>query len=104
MDPVAGIWQGILMSKGSKNHEFLKLNIMSKSNVLLGFIVGAAVGGALGILLAPDKGTETRKKIIEKGSEFGDSLSDLGDTIKDKFNDMVDGVKDNFNKTKNSVS
>jgi gas vesicle protein len=76
---------------------------MSTSKVLLGFVVGAAVGGALGILLAPDKGTETRRKIMEKGSEFGDSIADLGDTIKSKFNDMVDGVKENFNKPKGSA-
>jgi gas vesicle protein len=45
---------------------------MSTSKVLVGFLVGAAVGGALGILLAPDKGAETRRKIIEKGSDLGD--------------------------------
>ena len=76
---------------------------MSTSKVLLGFVVGAAIGGALGILLAPDKGTETRRKIMERGSELGDSIADLGDTIKSKFNDMVDGVKENFNKPKGSA-
>ena len=76
---------------------------MSTSKVLMGFLVGAAVGGVLGILLAPDKGTETRRKIMEKGSDIGDSIAGLGDTIKDKFNDMVDGVKENFSKTKGSA-
>jgi gas vesicle protein len=64
---------------------------MGNSKLLFGFLAGAAIGGALGILLAPDKGTETRRKIMEKGN-------DLGDSIKDKFNDVVDGVKDNFSK------
>jgi gas vesicle protein len=77
---------------------------MSNSKVLVSFLVGAAVGGALGILLAPDKGSETRRKIAEKGSEIGDSLSDLGDQIKDKFNDMADAVKDNFTKAKGQFS
>ena len=76
---------------------------MSNSKVLVGFLVGAAVGGALGILLAPDKGTETRRKIIEKGSDIGDSITDLGETIKGKFNEMVDGVKENLGKTKNAT-
>jgi gas vesicle protein len=66
---------------------------MSNSKLLLGFLVGAAVGGALGILLAPDKGSETRRKIMEKGS-------DVGDALKGKFNDIVDGVKENFGKAK----
>jgi len=78
------------------------------TKILLGFIAGAAIGGALGILLAPDKGSETRRKIVEKGSDLGDSLSEslsgFGDTIKEKFNDVVDGVKGNFSKTKNSMS
>ncbi|HEY4107994.1 YtxH domain-containing protein [Puia sp.] len=74
------------------------------SKILLGFIAGAAIGGALGILLAPDKGSETRRRIVEKGNEFGDSIVDLGETVKDKFNDVVDGVKGSFNRTKNSMS
>jgi hypothetical protein len=90
------IWLGILDSR-------CKIKHMSTSKVLVGFLVGAAVGGALGILLAPDKGEETRRKILEKGNDIGDSLSDLGDTIKGKFNDMVDGVKENFGKAKNSA-
>ncbi|HTR29107.1 MAG TPA: YtxH domain-containing protein [Puia sp.] len=66
---------------------------MSNSRIIISFLVGAAVGGALGILLAPDKGTETRRKIVEKGSEIGDSISEFGGTIKDKFNQMVNGAK-----------
>jgi gas vesicle protein len=77
---------------------------MSNSKVFVGFLVGAAIGGALGILLAPDKGAETRKRIIEKGNDLGDSLTDFGGTIKDKFNEVVEGVKGNFNKSKSSMS
>ena len=51
------------------------------------------VGGALGVLLAPDKGTETRRKIMEKGNDLGDSITEFGGTIKDKFNQMVNGAK-----------
>jgi gas vesicle protein len=66
---------------------------MSNSRLIISFLVGAAVGGALGILLAPDKGAETRRKIVEKGSEIGDSISEFGGTIKDKFSQMVNGAK-----------
>lgn len=77
---------------------------MSNSKVLMSFLVGAVVGGALGVLLAPDKGTETRRKIIEKGEELSDSISDFSETVKEKFSGVVDSVKDNFSKTKNSMS
>jgi len=76
----------------------------STSKILLGFIAGAAIGGALGILLAPDKGSETRRRIAERSSEIGDSIADIGESVKDKFNDVVDGVKGSFNRTKNSMS
>ncbi|HEV2478046.1 MAG TPA: YtxH domain-containing protein [Puia sp.] len=76
----------------------------NNSKILLGFLVGAAVGGALGILMAPDKGSETRKRIVEKSNDLGDSLSEFGDTVKDKFNDVVDGVKSTFSKTRNPIS
>ena len=69
---------------------------MNTSKILLSFIAGAAVGGALGILFAPDKGTETRRKIAEKGN-------DVADSVKDKFNEFVDGVKDKFSSAKNEV-
>jgi len=63
---------------------------MSNSNhtgVLLGgILLGAAIGGAIGILFAPDKGAETRKKIVGKSDE-------LTDAVKEKFNDFLDGIK-----------
>jgi gas vesicle protein len=76
----------------------------STSKIFLGFIAGAAIGGALGVLLAPDKGSETRRKLAEKGSDLGDSIVDFGESIKEKFTDMVDGVKNSFNREKTSVS
>jgi gas vesicle protein len=50
-------------------------------------LLGAAIGGVLGVLFAPDKGTETRKKIMTKGG-------DLRDSIKDKFTGLMDNVEE----------
>jgi len=73
------------------------------SKVLLGLIAGAAIGGVLGILLAPDKGSETRRRIVEKGADLGDSIAGFGETVKDKFNDVVENMKGSFNSAKNST-
>jgi gas vesicle protein len=69
---------------------------MKTSRILLGFAAGAAIGAALGILFAPDKGTETRRRISEKGN-------DLADSVKDKFTGLVEGVKEKFSNLKSDA-
>jgi gas vesicle protein len=62
---------------------------MGNSNngkLIAALLTGAAIGGALGILFAPDKGSETRKKIAEKSNE-------LTGTVKDKFSAIVNKFK-----------
>ena len=65
----------------------------STSNAIFGFIAGAAAGALAGILLAPDKGTKTRKKISKKVKDTSDQVtSTLGekvDYVKDKIKDFV---------------
>lgn len=58
---------------------------MKSGKVILGVLAGLAAGAALGILFAPDKGTNTRKKIGKKKDE-------MLDDVKEKFNSMVDSA------------
>ncbi len=55
------------------------------------------IGVAIGILIAPGKGSETIKKLTGKLSDFGedakDYLSDAVDNIKGKAEDITDNVK-----------
>lgn len=65
---------------------------------LMGAImIGAAIGGALGILFAPDKGSETRRKISKKGNDLTDAVKEKFDAIVDKFKKEVEEVKDQAN-------
>ena len=43
---------------------------MSAGKLLSGLLLGAAAGAVLGILFAPEKGTETRKKLSKKGQDL----------------------------------
>ena len=48
---------------------------MKAVNYLLAFIGGAAVGAAVGILFAPEKGSATRAKIMENLKARGLKMS-----------------------------
>ena len=53
------------------------------TQVILGFAVAAAAGAAIGMLLAPEKGTDLQAKIKESAQDWLNQFSSLLNTGRD---------------------
>lgn len=66
----------------------------STTKIIGGFLAGAMLGVAAGLLMAPESGQRTRKKIIDKSKELTDemarSMSKGLDTVKSTYNEKLD--------------
>lgn len=70
---------------------------MKSGKVFLGLLAGVAAGAVLGILFAPDKGTTTRKKMMDKGEDYADA-------VKEKFDELLGTISDKYEGSKAVVS
>ena len=65
------------------------------------------IGIAIGILIAPDKGSVTRRKLTGKLSKFGDDaedyLSETADNIQDRAEDVAGNIKSNVKKAARKI-
>jgi gas vesicle protein len=77
---------------------------MSTGKVLVGLIAGFAAGASLGIILAPAKGSETRKlfsrkrvdpddPLIETFIEFLNSVSENDNNVEKAGDELINKVK-----------
>ncbi|MBS1522183.1 MAG: YtxH domain-containing protein [Bacteroidetes bacterium] len=73
------------------------------SKVVVALLAGLAAGAALGILFAPEKGTETRDKLTESLKRLGDSIRETAANEIDNLVGLKDKVVDNFKSKLNST-
>ena len=55
------------------------------NNGVLGFLAGAAVGAALGVLFAPRSGKETREILADKARQRKEDLDELIDKAREEW-------------------
>lgn len=69
---------------------------MQSVKLLAGILSGIAVGAVIGVLFAPEKGSETRKGISNKSNMYTDELND-------KFNEFINGISRRFDVVKSEA-
>lgn len=57
--------------------------------ILLSFLAGVGVGAVAGLLIAPDSGKETRKKLAQKAGDIKTSISTQMTKLTDKVNELT---------------
>ncbi|MCF8303666.1 MAG: YtxH domain-containing protein [Bacteroidales bacterium] len=79
----------------------------SSGKGFLGFILGAAVGAAAGILFAPDKGDKTRERLSKDAQDMSKNvqagLSEKMDELKSYFNSSINDMKRKFDAVEEKV-
>lgn len=66
---------------------------MSKGKAVFGTLVGLAAGAIVGILIAPEKGSTTRKQIKGKSDDYLDELKSKFDEFSDLISKKIDTTK-----------
>ena len=70
---------------------------MNAKNLIGGFIAGAALGVAAGLLMAPASGVKTRRRLLNDGMKVKKSVVDYVET-------SIEGLRSQFNKKIDQVS
>lgn len=71
---------------------------------IFGFLAGAAVGAALGVLFAPRSGKETRERIRAKAGEAKDELDDLIERAQGEWSKAKGRASEAASMTKDEVT
>lgn len=72
------------------------MNNVSKIGVAL--LAGVAMGAVIGIMLAPEKGAETRSNLKKLLKDWGGKLTDFSEEEADELNKLKGTLKAEMNK------
>jgi len=67
------------------------------------FIMGAAIGAGIALLLAPDRGSETRRRVGQTVRRLGSQVNDRMGDVKENVRSAVDSGRDAFRRTSDNL-
>ncbi len=76
----------------------------SSGSVFLAFVLGGLVGAGVALLLAPQSGVETRRKIKEFTDDVKEKANDYAGTAKEKVTSTVEKAKDLYEEKKSAIT
>lgn len=76
----------------------------NSNNVILGTLIGAAVGFAAGILFAPASGKETREVLNDKAKDFTDTINDATEKAVASLKEVRDSAERNLRQTQKETT
>ncbi len=65
----------------------------NSSKILAAVVGGIAAGAVLGILFAPDKGSDTRRKINDQGKKIAEGVKEKFKKGREKMNDLKEDME-----------
>lgn len=68
----------------------------NSGKIIVGLLAGFAAGAITGVLLAPKKGSVTRRFLIKKGEAYSEN-------IRDRFNNLVEDINDTIERIRDEV-
>ena len=77
---------------------------MINGKVFWGIVTAAAAGAVIGLLFAPEEGTQTRKKIKKRTNSLASELIEALEKSKEKAVSTAEDLKDKGQKYKNDIT
>jgi gas vesicle protein len=81
---------------------------MNAKNLIGGFLAGAAIGVAAGLLMAPYSGAKARRKLVRGSMKVKRNVADYVensiDSLRSQFNDKIDSIAKRGKETINGAA
>ena len=68
------------------------------------FLVGAAVGAGIALLVAPQSGKQTRRMLQRRYEDAADAVAEKAGAIRDRGRDLIDEAKDKVAEVREKVA